>query len=83
MRDFPDAERRLFEPQGTVSLVGVPVFVAHEWWGIVGFDECRGERVWSPAEVDALRTAAKTIGVAVRHERLQNQLRERAGRASH
>ncbi|MGC9665070.1 PAS domain S-box protein [Planosporangium sp. 12N6] len=77
VRDFPEAERRLFVPQGVVSLVGVPVFVGDEWWGIVGFDECHHERAWSEAEVAALRTAATTIGAAVRHERLLNQLRER------
>jgi signal transduction histidine kinase len=73
IRDFPDAERALFEPQGVVSIVAVPVFVGADWWGIVGFDECHRERSWSAAELAALRTAASTIGVALRLERMGQQ----------
>jgi signal transduction histidine kinase len=56
-------------PQGVVSTVVVPVHVAGEWWGHVGFDECTRERSWSDAEQAALRAAAAIIGLAVRLER--------------
>ncbi len=49
VRDFPPEERALFEPQGVISCVVVPVFVDGERWGHVGFDECTRERTWSAA----------------------------------
>ncbi|SFK91605.1 GAF domain-containing sensor histidine kinase [Geodermatophilus ruber] len=75
VRDFPPVERALFEPQGVISCVVVPVFVDGEWWGHVGFDECTRERTWSAAEQAALRTAAAIIGLAVRLERTRAALR--------
>jgi signal transduction histidine kinase len=75
VRDFPARERALFEPQGVVATVVVPVFVEGEFWGHVGFDECTRERTWSTAELAALRTAAAIIGLAVRLERTRAALR--------
>ncbi|MGY1709457.1 GAF domain-containing protein [Geodermatophilus sp. SYSU D00758] len=75
VRDFPASERALFEPQGVVATVVVPVFVEGEFWGHVGFDECTRERTWSAAEQAALRTAAAIIGLAVRLERTRAALR--------
>jgi hypothetical protein len=37
-------------PQGVVSTVVVPVHVAGEGWGHVGYDECTRERSWPDAE---------------------------------
>lgn len=77
VRDFPAAEQALFVPQSVLSMVAVPIFVGTDWWGIVGFDECDRERSWSSAELAALRTASRMIGVAARLERVTQQLRER------
>ncbi|MGY1631493.1 histidine kinase [Geodermatophilus sp. SYSU D01186] len=79
VRDFPQAERALFEPQGVISTVVVPVFVEGEFWGHVGFDECTAERTWSAAEQAALRTAAAIIGLAVRLDRTRAALRAEEG----
>ena len=51
------------------STVAVPVFVNDEWWGTIGFDDCRIERDWSAAELDSLKTAAVLFGSAIQHER--------------
>jgi PAS domain S-box-containing protein len=76
VRDFPASERVLLEAQQIRSLLIVPIFAESGWWGFVGFDECRQEREWSAAEVDALRTAAGILGGAIRHERTATALQE-------
>ena len=43
----------------------VPIFVDGDWWGFIGFDDCTTEREWSPAEIDALRTASSLIAAAI------------------
>ncbi|WP_317065917.1 PAS domain S-box protein [Methanoculleus caldifontis] len=65
VRTFPDYEREYFEPRLIRSVAVVPVFVNEQWWGFIGFDENRRERIWSPAELDALQAAASIIGSAI------------------
>jgi diguanylate cyclase (GGDEF)-like protein/PAS domain S-box-containing protein len=68
-RDFEDPVRRFFELGGVKSAVAVPVFAEDQWWGLIGFDDCRSERKWSPGEIDALRTLAELVGAAVTQTR--------------
>lgn len=63
--EMPASERALLTGQGIVSLLAVPIEVEGRWWGFIGFDECRGERVWSPAEIDTLRVAAGILAVTM------------------
>jgi PAS domain S-box-containing protein len=86
VRDFPEAEREVLEPQAIVSLVAVPVFVNNTWWGFIGFDECRNQREWLREEIEALKTAASIIGAAIQRQQAEDLLREseeRFARAFH
>ena len=74
--ELPAGERELFEAQDVRSLLTVPIFVDGDWWGFIGFDDCVTERQWSPAETDALRTAASLIAAAIERERSEVVLRE-------
>ena len=73
---FSDEERVVFEAQGVLAVATVPIFVDASWWGFIGFDDCVTEREWSPAELDALRTAASLVAAAIRRERAEVVLRE-------
>ncbi len=61
------------------SLVGVPIMIAGEWWGLLGLDDCLEERVWSEAEIAVLETAATSIGSALERD-LARQTREASER---
>jgi PAS domain S-box-containing protein len=74
VRDFPEGEREILEPQGIISIVVVPIFVREHWWGFIGFDECETEREWSSAEVEGLRAAAGMIGAAIQREQVEQAL---------
>ena len=54
---------------GSLSFAAVPIFVTGRWWGFLGFDDCRRERDWSGAELDALKVAAGTLGSAIARTR--------------
>lgn len=69
-------ERKDFEEEGILSTLYVPIFVADEWWGYVGFDDCVQERRWGELETEILRTAAAILGAAIRRQRLQDMLME-------
>ncbi|QYZ80029.1 PAS domain S-box protein [Methanofollis formosanus] len=72
---FPAEGRRHLAAEGILSLVEIPVLVDGEWWGCLGLDDCREERGWSGAEVDALRTAAGILGAAVQRRRTEDLFR--------
>ena len=76
IRDFPEDEREIFDPQGIRSIATVPINVDGKWWGFIGFDDCVIERVWSAAELDALRTAASLVAAAIVREHAEAVLRE-------
>jgi PAS domain S-box-containing protein len=71
LRSFPSDEQRLLAAQGVCSLVLVPIFVGAAWWGFIGFDDCTEERIWPPSLVEALKTAAGTLGAAILRRRAE------------
>lgn len=74
-RDTDGYTRQVFEEHGTLSFLSVPIMVEGQWWGFIGFDECREERVWSELEIEVLKTAAALVAGAIEraaaHERLR------------
>ena len=68
------------QPGQVLSLVGVPITVGGEWWGLLGLDDCVEERVWSDTEIAVLETAASAVGGAVECDR-SRQARETAEKA--
>ncbi len=77
-RDFPEAEQAALLAEGVRSQIVAPVFVGDAWWGYLGFDDCDAERIWAPAEVEAIKAAADTLGAAIgrakaEHERVTAQ----------
>jgi len=60
---------------GEFSFMAAPVFADNEWWGVVRFDNCHDSRIWSPSEKEALTAAASMIGSAVKHEIIEENLR--------
>jgi PAS domain S-box-containing protein len=75
-RTLEGAAREMLDSQGIVSLAAMPIFVEGALWGILGFDECQGERVWDTLEVELLSTVAADIGAAVSRQRQERALRE-------
>jgi PAS domain S-box-containing protein len=75
-RNFPEHERSfLGGTLGIRSMILVPIFVEGTWWGFIGFDDCKKEREWSVAEIDALKAAASTLGAALERQAVEGELR--------
>ena len=71
-----------FEGIGTKTKAIVPIFVAGEFTGIVGFDNTKQRRAIDSAELAALETAAGVIGAALHRERLVDDVRRERERAA-
>lgn len=74
VKEFPESEQAVLLPQEIRSLLAVPIFVNQQWWGFMGFDDCRTERVWETVEIDALRTATAITGKAMEHREAMDEL---------
>jgi PAS domain S-box-containing protein len=68
--------RRFFEEHGTLSFLSVPLHVDGQWWGFLGFDDCRTARRWSALETGLLRTAATMVAGAIQRETYERRLRQ-------
>lgn len=66
-RDFNEAEKAILVGQDIQSLVLVPISVDNTWWGFIGLDDCHKEKEWAPAEIEALKVVAGTIGAAIQN----------------
>jgi PAS domain S-box-containing protein len=75
LREVDGYARQVFLEHGTLSFVSVPIMLGDVWWGFLGFDDCKRERVWSPLEIDVLKTAAALIAGAIERARASEKLR--------
>lgn len=57
-----ETELELVEPQGTLSMILLPVAVNNKWYGFIGLDDVEKERVWDEEDIRLLKTAAEMIG---------------------
>ncbi len=72
---FPAGERPSLTAEGVRSLAVVPVREGAECWGALRFADTETERDWSPIELEAMRTAAGTLGAAIHRRRVDEALR--------
>ena len=73
-------ERALLTPQGIASLMLVPIFLQEKFWGFIGFDDCRDERLFSSIEENILRICGFMVMVisdTVQNEMAMHLLAER------
>ncbi len=76
VRDFPESERTILEPQKILSTAVVPIFSGGGLWGFLGFDDSLEPREWSLLEIETLRSVAGALGAALDHERTEAAARE-------
>ncbi len=65
VRDMSPSERRLLDPQAILSILVLPILMQNEFWGFIGFDDCKHERVFTDIEERILQSAALLISAAM------------------
>ena len=76
VHEFPDRERIELEPQGIRSLLVVPILIDTHFWGFIGFDDCRNERIWDSMEETILAAVAGSIGNVLIRKGTEEKLQE-------
>ncbi|MFZ1985605.1 MAG: ATP-binding protein [Desulfatitalea sp.] len=62
IEDIPsEPERELLRQQNIKSILAVPLFMGKEYFGFMGFDECRDHRQWQAEDINLLKTIAQIL----------------------
>jgi PAS domain S-box-containing protein len=75
-RDRPLQSRMFLEQLSVLSFLIVPIFIKDIFWGFIGFDDRKKERIWTWDEVSVLMTIAGAIGASLDRWKTQAALRE-------
>ncbi|MDR0561792.1 MAG: response regulator [Spirochaetaceae bacterium] len=67
-------ERSILETQNIKSLLVIPIFFKEEFWGFVGFDDCKNSRVFSAGEEHLLYSGCFLIVSAILRNNITNHL---------
>lgn len=71
-----ESDRKRLLAAKVKSTLSVPLFVKGEFYGFVGFDECRFHRKWVDEDVYILTTAAQIITRAIERKRYEETIEQ-------
>jgi len=72
--DLPASEREVFEAEGILAILVLPIFVEGRFWGAIGFDEVKRRREWNVEDIRLLWTASKILSSALATESKAREL---------
>ncbi len=75
LADDPAFQQAL-EMQGIKSVLFMPIFTDFEFWGYIGFDDCRQEREWSEVEMLTLSSIAANMGAFIQRKGMRKQINQ-------
>jgi len=76
VRNFPEAERKIFQKRQIVSLLLVPIWFDEEFWGFIGIADHQQEREWSNHERFLLKAVGDSIRGAMARQQSEQALRQ-------
>ncbi|MES9935405.1 MAG: PAS domain S-box protein [Sedimenticola sp.] len=79
VNDLDGIPRKHMQSQDIVSLILAPIFEGGRWWGFIGFDQCFKQRVWTPPEIDALKTLTETLSATIDRANTEKSMRVLTG----
>lgn len=75
-KDFDPKVQLLLKSLNILSLISFPIYVEDYFWGFVGFDDCKTEKIWTEAEQAILSSFSASIASVI--ERNQKREKEKA-----
>jgi len=70
-----------FEPHGVKAALIVPIYVSGTFWGFVGLDDCKHERVFTETEENTLRSSCLLFANAIIRNEVNQELNETLDKA--
>ncbi len=76
MTELPEAKHRLLEKHSISSLLVLPLRVEHQFFGLMIFDKCDSDRLWSDSAIALLKAAAAALSLQHKRTRAEVALRQ-------
>ncbi len=77
IKDLLPHDQKVFVDEKIKSIILVPIMIDGNYWGFIGFDECKSDRIWSDNEESLLITMASTLGAVIKRDNIQKELIEK------
>lgn len=78
--DMEPKFRELLEALSIHSIMVFPIYIGDYFWGLIGFDDCESQRIWSEAEKAVLSSFTTSMtGVIERNQKREHE-KQLAGR---
>lgn len=75
IEDIPDeSTKEILRLQDIKSILIVPLFVNNEYYGFIGFDECKRQREWPQEDVDLLMSISRIITQGIMRKKTEEEL---------
>ncbi len=66
--------KKALQSQDILSVIIFPIIVNGEYFGFIGFDECKYERIWKEFEIDFLKTISYGLSKAIEGQVYKNDI---------
>lgn len=76
IKDLPEDLQVILEPQGIKSIIIYPLYVQDNFFGFIGFDECKRIKQWERSELELLRTISGIIANTYERKLSEESLKE-------
>ena len=76
VREFPAAERKILGLRNIKSILAIPIMIENKAWGLIEFDDCHSDRIWTGIEISILQATAASIGGAIARKQAEKALIE-------
>jgi len=72
--NLPEKVYKCLKPIGVKSLLFVPIYLQHDYWGYVSYDDCHNATPFSDEEVEILRSSSLLMASALARSEMMEKL---------
>jgi PAS domain S-box-containing protein len=74
IKNLSPEDQKVFIDDNIKSIILVPIRVSNKYWGFIGFDECRIERIWNDNEESLLMAMAASFGTVIKNINFKEEI---------
>ncbi len=74
IKNLPKDSQNVFIDSNIKSIILVPIIIDENYWGFVGFDECKTDRIWTSNEESLLVTMSAMLGAVIKRNIIQEEI---------